>query len=124
MGLREDKAELVSKLFVLEKDKSAIELKLKYVEGQQKAQAAALKNLQGQLKDTEALLALATQNKVGGKQAVMRKLIGLLLGEGLFRCRTCPRCRAGTNASTGKRGKTESSVAGTCYNFGTSDEEC
>jgi hypothetical protein len=64
MGLREDKAELVSKLFVLEKDKSAIELKLKYVEGQQKAQAAALKNLQGQLKDTEALLALATQNKV------------------------------------------------------------
>jgi hypothetical protein len=66
MGLREDKAELVSKLFVLEKDKSAIELKLKYVEGQQKAQAAALKNLQGQLKDTEALLALATQNKERG----------------------------------------------------------
>ncbi|XP_008201557.1 colorectal mutant cancer protein isoform X3 [Tribolium castaneum] len=66
MGLREDKAELISKLFMLEKDKSAIELKLKYVEGQQKAQAAALKNLQGQLKDTEALLALATQNKERG----------------------------------------------------------
>lgn len=64
MGLREDKTELLSKLFLLEKDKSAIELKLRYVEGQQKAQAAALKNLQGQLKDTEALLALATQNKV------------------------------------------------------------
>ncbi|XP_049820358.1 colorectal mutant cancer protein isoform X2 [Aethina tumida] len=66
MGLREDKAELLSKLFVLEKDKSAVELKLKYVEGQQKAQAAALKNLQGQLKDTEALLAIATQNKERG----------------------------------------------------------
>lgn len=64
MSLREDKAELISKLFVLEKEKSTIELKLKYVEGQQKAQSAALKNLQGQLKDTEALLALATQNKV------------------------------------------------------------
>lgn len=64
MSLREDKAELMSKLFVLEKEKSTIELKLKYVEGQQKAQSAALKNLQGQLKDTEALLALATQNKV------------------------------------------------------------
>lgn len=64
MSLREDKTELLSKLFVLEKDKSAVELKLKYVEGQQIAQAAALKNLQGQLKDTEALLALATQNKV------------------------------------------------------------
>lgn len=64
MSLREDKAELLTKLFALEKDKSAIEVKLKYVEGQQKAQAAAFKNLQGQLKDTEALLALATQNKV------------------------------------------------------------
>ncbi|RZB73488.1 colorectal mutant cancer protein, partial [Asbolus verrucosus] len=71
MGLREDKAELVTKLFVLEKDKSAIELKLKYVEGQQKAQAAALKNLQGQLKDTEALLALATQNKASVKIEVV-----------------------------------------------------
>ncbi|KAJ8911022.1 hypothetical protein NQ315_016591 [Exocentrus adspersus] len=66
MGLREDKSELLSKLFVLEKEKSAVELKLKYVEGQQKAQSAALKNLQGQLKDTEALLALATQNKERG----------------------------------------------------------
>ncbi|KAK9745908.1 PDZ domain of MCC-2 bdg protein for Usher syndrome [Popillia japonica] len=66
MSLREDKAELMSKLFVLEKEKSTIELKLKYVEGQQKAQSAALKNLQGQLKDTEALLALATQNKERG----------------------------------------------------------
>ncbi|KAJ8962153.1 hypothetical protein NQ318_018110 [Aromia moschata] len=66
MGLREDKTELISKLFALEKEKSAIELKLKYVEGQQKAQSAALKNLQGQLKDTEALLALATQNKERG----------------------------------------------------------
>lgn len=64
MSLREDKVELLAKLFALEKDKSAIELKLKYVEGQQKAQGAAFKNLQGQLKDTEALLALATQNKV------------------------------------------------------------
>ncbi|XP_074025358.1 colorectal mutant cancer protein isoform X2 [Leptinotarsa decemlineata] len=66
MGLREDKAELMSKLFVLEKEKSAIELKLRYADGQQKAQSAALKNLQGQLKDTEALLALATQNKERG----------------------------------------------------------
>ncbi|KAG5871006.1 Colorectal mutant cancer protein [Gonioctena quinquepunctata] len=66
MGLREDKAELISKLFILEKEKSAIELKLRYADGQQKAQSAALKNLQGQLKDTEALLALATQNKERG----------------------------------------------------------
>lgn len=64
MGLREDKAELLSKLFMLEKDKNAMEVKLKYVETQQRAQSATLKNLQGQLKDTEALLALATQNKV------------------------------------------------------------
>lgn len=64
MGLREDKAELVSKLFTLEREKCAMELKLKYAEGQHKAHSAALKNLQGQLKDTEALLALATQNKV------------------------------------------------------------
>ena len=64
MSLREDKAELISKLFIMEKEKSATELKLKYVEGQQKAQSAALKNIQGQLKDTEALLVLATQNKV------------------------------------------------------------
>lgn len=64
MSLREDKAELITKLFVLEKEKGSCELKLKYVEGQQRAQAAALKNLQGQLKDTEGLLAIATQNKV------------------------------------------------------------
>lgn len=64
MSLREDKAELISKIFILEKEKSALEVKLKYVEGQQYAQAAALKNVQGQLKDTEALLAIATQNKV------------------------------------------------------------
>lgn len=65
MGLRDDKTELLSKLFAMEKEKSALELKLKYVETQQSAQSAALKNLQGQLKDTEALLAIATQNKVG-----------------------------------------------------------
>lgn len=64
MGLREDKAELISKLFILEKEKCAMELKLKYAEGQHKAHSAALKNIQGQLKDTEALLAMATQNKV------------------------------------------------------------
>lgn len=65
MGLREDKVELVARLFSMEKEKSALELKLKCLEGQHKAQNAALKNLQGQLKDTEAVLALATQNKVG-----------------------------------------------------------
>ncbi|XP_044756213.1 colorectal mutant cancer protein isoform X2 [Coccinella septempunctata] len=66
MGLREEKSELVSKIFALEKDKSAMQLKLKYVEGQQRAQSATLKNLQGQLKDTEALLALASQNRERG----------------------------------------------------------
>lgn len=65
MGLREDKVELVARLFSMEKDKSTLELKLKYLEEQHRAQTAALKNLQGQLKDTEAVLALATQNKVG-----------------------------------------------------------
>ncbi|XP_045465591.1 colorectal mutant cancer protein isoform X3 [Harmonia axyridis] len=66
MSLREEKSELVSKIFALEKDKSAMQLKLKYVEGQQRAQSATLKNLQGQLKDTEALLALASQNRDRG----------------------------------------------------------
>lgn len=65
MGLREDKVELVARLFSMEKDKSTLELKLKYLEGQHRGQSAALKNLQEQLKDTEAVLALATQNKVG-----------------------------------------------------------
>lgn len=91
MGLREDKAELVSKLFVLEKDKSAIELKLKYVEGQQKAQAAALKNLQGQLKDTEALLALATQNKVGGKSSGNEKANWFVIRRGVIRMQNMPK---------------------------------
>ncbi|XP_057668163.1 colorectal mutant cancer protein isoform X2 [Diorhabda carinulata] len=66
MGLREDKSELISKLFALEREKCAIELKLRYSEGQQKAQSATLKNLQGHLKDTEALLAIATQHKEQG----------------------------------------------------------
>lgn len=84
MGLREDKAELISKLFSLEKDRSTMELKLKYIEGQQKAQSAALKNLQGQLKDTEALLSIATQNKVKFYSNFLVNYSFYFLGWGLF----------------------------------------
>ncbi|KAB0800365.1 hypothetical protein PPYR_06105 [Photinus pyralis] len=93
MGLREEKVDLISKLYTLEKDKSAIQLKLKYVEGQQKAQAATLKNLQGQLKDTEALLAIATQNKERGysdaehAQGVELELIQALAREARLKIR-------------------------------------
>lgn len=93
MGLREEKVELISKLYTSEKDKNALELKLKYVEGQQKAQAATLKNLQGQLKDTEALLAIATQNKERGysdaehAQGVELELIQALAREARLKIR-------------------------------------
>ncbi|KAK9884471.1 hypothetical protein WA026_007314 [Henosepilachna vigintioctopunctata] len=93
MSLREEKVELLTKLFALEKDKSAIQLKLKYVEGQQKAQTATLKNLQGQLKDTEALLALASQNRERGysdaehAQGVELELMQALAREGRLKVR-------------------------------------
>ncbi|KAK5649417.1 hypothetical protein RI129_000446 [Pyrocoelia pectoralis] len=93
MGLREEKVDLISKLYTVEKDKSAAELKLKYIEGQQKAQAATLKNLQGQLKDTEALLAIATQNKERGysdaehAQGVELELIQALAREARLKIR-------------------------------------
>lgn len=84
MSLREEKTDILAKLFGLEKDKSAVEVKLKYVEGQQKAQTAAFKNLQGQLKDTEALLALATQNKVIRISRKNYEIIWVVIGKRLL----------------------------------------
>ncbi|CAH1971741.1 unnamed protein product [Acanthoscelides obtectus] len=54
MGLREDKAELISKVYELEKEKSVAELKLKYLEEELKNKSVALKNLQGKLKHVVA----------------------------------------------------------------------
>lgn len=64
MALREDKAELTTKVYHLEKEKVANELKLACMETQQRAQTSALNNVRGQLADTEALLSIASQQKV------------------------------------------------------------
>lgn len=62
--MREDKAELRARVFLLEKERATIELKLNARDTQIAAQHAAIEHLQGQLSDTEAMLAMAT-NKVG-----------------------------------------------------------
>nr|CAI5820112.1 unnamed protein product [Callosobruchus analis] len=64
MGLREDKAELISKIYELEKDKSMAELKLKYLEQELKCQSVALKNLQRKPEHADASLPLVAQEKV------------------------------------------------------------
>lgn len=63
MAMREDKAELRARVFLLEKERATIELKLNARDTQIAAQHAAIEHLQGQLRDTEAMLAMAT-NKV------------------------------------------------------------
>ncbi|XP_024938476.1 colorectal mutant cancer protein isoform X2 [Cephus cinctus] len=60
MAMREDKAELRARVFLLEKERATIELKLSARDTQIAAQHAAIQHLQGQLSDTEAMLALAT----------------------------------------------------------------
>lgn len=63
MAMREDKAELRARVFLLEKERATIELKLNARDTQIAAQHAAIEHLQGQLRDTEAMLAMA-MNKV------------------------------------------------------------
>ncbi|XP_044580956.1 colorectal mutant cancer protein [Cotesia glomerata] len=60
MAMREDKAELRARVFLLEKERSTIELKLNSREAQIAAQNTAIQHLQDQLGDTEAMLAVAT----------------------------------------------------------------
>lgn len=61
--MREDKAELRARVFLLEKERATIELKLNARDTQIAAQHATIQHLQGQLSDAEAMLAMAT-NKV------------------------------------------------------------
>jgi len=63
MAMREDKAELRARVFLLEKERATIELKLNARDTQITAQHATIQHLQGQLNDAEAMLAMAT-NKV------------------------------------------------------------
>ncbi|XP_035737072.1 colorectal mutant cancer protein-like isoform X4 [Vespa mandarinia] len=58
MAMREDKAELRARVFLLEKERATIELKLNAQETQIAAQHAAIEHLQGQLNDTEAMLSM------------------------------------------------------------------
>ncbi|KOX72327.1 Colorectal mutant cancer protein [Melipona quadrifasciata] len=65
MAMREDKAELRARVFLLEKERATIELKLNARDTQIAAQHAAIEHLQGQLGDTEAMLAMATNKDRG-----------------------------------------------------------
>ncbi|XP_034948586.1 LOW QUALITY PROTEIN: colorectal mutant cancer protein [Chelonus insularis] len=60
MAMREDKAELRARVFLLEKERSNIELKLSARDAQIAAQQTAIQHLQDQLSDTEAMLAMAS----------------------------------------------------------------
>ena len=71
--MREDKAELRARVFLLEKERATIELKLNARDTQIAAQHAAIEHLQGQLSDTEAMLAMAT-NKVKTQQLFEMKI--------------------------------------------------
>lgn len=62
MAMREDKAELRARVFLLEKERANIELKLNARDTQIAGQKAAIEHLQTQLADTESLLAMG--NKV------------------------------------------------------------
>lgn len=70
--MREDKAELRARVFLLEKERATIELKLNARDTQITAQHAAIEHLQGQLSDTEAMLAMAA-NKVANANLGERK---------------------------------------------------
>ncbi|XP_068082210.1 colorectal mutant cancer protein isoform X2 [Anabrus simplex] len=64
MAMREDKAELRARVYLLEKERAAVELKLSSQEAQQTAQMATIQHLQSQLQETERLLEV--QNKSRG----------------------------------------------------------
>ncbi|XP_067217257.1 colorectal mutant cancer protein isoform X3 [Linepithema humile] len=65
MAMREDKAELRARVFLLEKERATIELKLNARDTQIAAQHATIQHLQGQLSDAEAMLAMATNKDRG-----------------------------------------------------------
>ena len=56
MAVREDKAELRARVYLLERERSALELKLSSQEAQQAAQQATVQHLQAQLQDVERRL--------------------------------------------------------------------
>ncbi|GFG35636.1 hypothetical protein Cfor_02558 [Coptotermes formosanus] len=56
MAMREDKAELRARVYLLERERSALELKLSSQEAQQAAQQATVQHLQAQLQDVERRL--------------------------------------------------------------------
>ncbi|XP_057320463.1 colorectal mutant cancer protein [Microplitis mediator] len=60
MAMREDKAELRARVFLLEKERSTIELKLNSRDAQIAAQNTAIQHLQDQLTDTEAMLTMVS----------------------------------------------------------------
>lgn len=64
MAMREDKAELRARVFLLEKERATVDLKLNAREAQIAAQHAAIQHLQGQLSDTEAMLAMASNRVI------------------------------------------------------------
>ncbi|KAL6423768.1 hypothetical protein ACFW04_010323 [Cataglyphis niger] len=65
MAMREDKAELRARVFLLEKERATIELKLNARDTQIAAQHATIQHLQSQLSDAEAMLAMATNKDRG-----------------------------------------------------------
>ncbi|PSN36345.1 Colorectal mutant cancer protein [Blattella germanica] len=67
MAMREDKAELRARVYLLEKERSALELKLSSQEAHQAAQQATVQHLQSQLQDAERRLHSQHQQELGGE---------------------------------------------------------
>ncbi|XP_023711663.1 colorectal mutant cancer protein isoform X4 [Cryptotermes secundus] len=65
MAMREDKAELRARVYLLEKERSALELKLSSQEAHQAAQEATVQHLQVQLQDVERRLQAQHQQDLG-----------------------------------------------------------
>ncbi|KAJ4451550.1 hypothetical protein ANN_03016, partial [Periplaneta americana] len=65
MAMREDKAELRARVYLLEKERSALELKLSSQEAHQAAQQATVQHLQAQLQDAERRLQAQHQQELG-----------------------------------------------------------
>lgn len=53
MAMREDKADLRARLYLLEKERAALELRLSSQDTQRQAQAASIMHLQSQLQELE-----------------------------------------------------------------------
>ncbi|KDR23021.1 hypothetical protein L798_02176, partial [Zootermopsis nevadensis] len=65
MAMREDKADLRARVYLLEKERSALELKLSSQEAHQAAQQATVQHLQAQLQDVERRLRTQHQQDLG-----------------------------------------------------------